>query len=47
MLMKWIQTGRATIYDLLRALEHKTVSCEKVADEIRVLEGQNRVEVGL
>ena len=44
--MKWIQTGSATIYDLLKALEHRTVACRDVADEIRALEGQDRVEVG-
>ena len=46
-LTKWIYTGKATIYDLLEALEDPTVARRDIANEIRDLKGEERSKVGL
>ena len=43
----WMQTGGATINDLLKALEDKTVGRHDIANKIRAREGEDRIEVGL
>ena len=46
-LSKWLQTGNATIYDLLEALEDPIVAHRDIANEIRALNGEERIKVGL
>ena len=46
-LKKWMQTGKATIQDLLTALEDRTVDRTDIANEVRTLKGKNRTAVGL
>ena len=46
-LQKWMQSGKATIQDLLNALEDPTVDRTDIANEIRSLEGSDRTAVGL
>ena len=46
-LKTWMQSGKATIQDLLNALEDPTVGRTDIANEIRSLEGSNRTAVGL
>ena len=43
----WMQTGQATINDLLEALEHVTVDCRDIAHKIRALKGKDRINIGL
>ena len=43
----WIHSGKATIYDFLKALEDKTVGRHDIAHEIRARKGEDRSEVGL
>ena len=46
-LTKWIHTGKATIYDLLEALDDPTVARADIAKRIRALKGEERIKVGL
>ena len=43
----WMKTDRATINDLLKALEDITVGHRDIADEIRALNGRDRINIGL
>ena len=43
----WMETGSATIYQLLEALENPPVSRKDIAGEIRSLKGEERSRVGL
>ena len=43
----WMQTGRATINDLLDALEDVTVARHDIALNIRALKGKDRIKIGL
>ena len=43
----WMQTGNATIYQLLEALENPPVSRKDIAGEIRRRTGEERRKVGL
>ena len=45
-LKKWMQTGKATIQDLLSALEDRTVDRTDIANEVRALKGKDRTAVG-
>lgn len=46
-LSAWIHTGKATVYDLLKALEDPTVERRDIANQIRNLKGEERINVGL
>ena len=46
-LSQWIQTGTATMPDLLQALEDDTVNRTDIANQIRSLRGGQRTNVGL
>ena len=46
-LLKWMQSGDATIYNLLEALEDVAVGRTDIANEVRALEGKERLRVGL
>ena len=43
----WIQAGSATIHNLLNALEDVSVGRNDIANEIRSLKSEQRVNVGL
>ena len=43
----WMETGSATIYQLLEALENPPVGRKDIAGEIRSLKGEERSRVGL
>ena len=46
-LKKWMGSGKATMHDLLMALDDVTVGRMDIAEKIRKLEGEARTEVGL
>ena len=46
-LLRWMKTGRATINDLLEALEDPTVDHRDIANKIRALKGDYRINIGL
>ena len=46
-LSMWMQTGRATISDLLKALDDRTVARRDIARNIRALKGKDRINIGL
>ena len=46
-LLLWMQTGLATINDLLEALEDITVARHDIAHKIRALKGKDRINIGL
>ena len=46
-LLRWMKTGRATINDLLEALEDPTVDHRDIANNIRALKGKDRINIGL
>ena len=46
-LTQWIQSGNATIQDLLKTLEDPTVGRSDIANRIRTLRGKDRTDVGL
>ena len=43
----WMQTGQATINDLLEALENPPIARRDIAHEIRALRGKDRINIGL
>ena len=46
-LVQWMQTGKATIYDLLKALKSKDIDRSDIVSKIQSLEGEMRENVGL
>lgn len=46
-LSHWMHTGRATIHELLKALESKIIDCSDIVREIVSLKGENQVKIGL
>ncbi len=46
-LVRWIQTGKATIYDLLKALKSEVIDCSGIVSKILSLRGEERKAVGL
>ena len=46
-LKKWMESGKATMHDLLMALDDVTVGRIDIAKKIRKLEGEARTEVRL
>ena len=46
-LLQWIQTGRATILDLLTTLESKIIDRFDLVGEIRSLTREKHIELGL
>ena len=46
-LSTWIQSGTATIYNLLEKLEGEIVNKPELAKKIRARKGEDRVDVGL
>ena len=46
-LVEWLHTGKATVHQLLRALEDKSVRRHDIAMEIRSREGEDRTATGL
>ena len=43
----WMRSGKATIHDLLTALNNHTVNCGHVSRSLRALQGEARLELGL
>ena len=43
----WMHTGRATINDLLKALENPSIARGDIANKIRALKGRDRINIGL
>ena len=43
----WMQTGQATINDLLEALENRTVARNDIAHKLRALKGKDRINIDL
>lgn len=43
----WMHSGNAMIQDILKALEHVTVSRVDIAKKIRALKGKDRTQLGL
>ncbi len=46
-LVQWMQTGKATIYEMLKALESAVICRSDIANTIRSRQGEERKEVGL
>ena len=46
-LVEWLHTGKATVHQLLRAFEDKSVRRHDIAMEIRSREGKDRTAIGL
>ena len=46
-LSRWMKTGQATISDLLKALEDRTIARHDIAHHIRALKGKDRIDIGL
>ena len=45
-LSQWIKSDKATIHDLLQALEDVTVNRTDIANQVRGLKGKDRTSVG-
>ena len=46
-LVEWLHSGKATVHQLLRALEERSVRHYDIAKNIRSLEGEDRTAIGL
>ena len=46
-LVQWMQTGKATIYDLFKALDSRVIGRSDIVRTIQSLRGEERKAVGL
>ena len=46
-LTEWMRGGTATIHDLLTALNNHNVNCGHVSSQLRALQGEARLKLGL